>query len=340
MTFWADTSYDIYTELNPWRLSIKSTDQFADLDSVSLIFRQWIAGPQVDERVKLSYDTLKFVNGGSWTSFNAYVRGSGGQLDLYNGGNGNYLARLGSTSLNSQRGSLQLYNTNGNIRMQCGVSSNNFGFGYCYGPNGNTNIYMAEYADLTDQGAIYVGDPSGTQKAGIYVNALNQGVLWGDLKPFRMDHPEKKDKEIWYVSLEGPEAGAYERGTTALVNGEVFVSFSDHYQIVANPGTMTVNLTPLEWDTYGLAVIKKTKEGFWVKELKGGTGNFSFDWEVKCKRKGYEQFSIIRDKNDLMVSQIEPIPEADSLPDKRVSKKMYYKTITTSNQCSAQKAQE
>ncbi len=128
----------------------------------------------------------------------------------------------------------------------------------------------------------------------MYINSFNQGVLFADIKSFRMPHPEKADKEIWYASLEGPEAGAYDRGTGQLVNGEAFIPFSEDYNIVANSETMTVQLTPHGWDTYGLAVVTKSKNGFYVKELKGGEGNFKFDWEVKCKRSGREEFQVIR----------------------------------------------
>jgi len=117
-----------------------------------------------------------------------------------------------------------------------------------------------------------------------------------EVKNFRVDHPEDDTKEIWYASLEGPEAGAYERGTARLENGEAFIPFPEHYQLVANAETMTVNLTPLSAETFGLAVIEKTAEGIRVKELAGGTGTFSFDWEVTCVRKGYENFKVIRDK--------------------------------------------
>jgi hypothetical protein len=113
-----------------------------------------------------------------------------------------------------------------------------------------------------------------------------------------MDHPEKADKEIWYASLEGPEAGAYVRGTSSLKQGEAFVEFPDHFKMVANMESMTVILTPLHWDTFGLAVIEKNENGFRVKELKGGTGDFSFDWEVKCVRKGFENYEVIKQKNN------------------------------------------
>ena len=67
---------------------------------------------------------------------------------------------------------------------------------------------------------------------------------------------------------------------------------------------MTVMLTPLSADSKGLAVINKHKAGFEVKELLGGTGNYEFDWEVKCVRKGAEDYRVIRDKSEALPANI------------------------------------
>ncbi len=117
-----------------------------------------------------------------------------------------------------------------------------------------------------------------------------------EIKNFRMDHPEDDSKEIYYVSLEGPEAGAYERGIATLENGEAFVRYSDHFRLVIGDNIPTVILTPQYIETYGLAVVEKRADGFVVKELMGGKGNFNFDWEVKAVRAGYEDYQVVRDK--------------------------------------------
>ncbi len=132
----------------------------------------------------------------------------------------------------------------------------------------------------------------GNDGHGVFVSA--------DVKNFRMDDPSNPEQEIWYASMEGPEAGAYERGTTELVNGVATVTFSDHFQKVINPKDMTVMLTPLSGDSQGLAVIEKTADGFKIVELHKGTGNYSFDWEVKSVRKGYEDYKVIRQKRDVV----------------------------------------
>ena len=142
--------------------------------------------------------------------------------------------------------------------------------------------------------AIY--DVSGNVQAGVYTNASNQGIVFADQKNFRIPHPEQAGKEIWYCSLEGPEAAAYARGTGQLVNGKATIDFPDHFRLVANPSTLTVVLTPLSGQSKGLAVIRKTAEGFAVEELSSGDGNYEFDWEVKCIRQGFEDYQVIREK--------------------------------------------
>lgn len=114
-----------------------------------------------------------------------------------------------------------------------------------------------------------------------------------------MDHPTQPDKEIWYASLEGPEAGAYVRGTASLINGEAFVPFPDHFTEVCGQEKITIQLTPRHWDTYGLAVVEIKSNGFVVKELKGETGSFEFDWEAKGIRKGFENYKAVISKSDL-----------------------------------------
>lgn len=160
------------------------------------------------------------------------------------------------------------------------------------------NVDITSLGSNTHNGYISVNDFNGFPQAGAYVDAGGQGIIFGDTKNFRMPHPEQAGKEIWYASLEGPEAAAYLRGTATLVEGKVTVAFPDHFRIVANPATMTVMMTPLSPQSKGLCVVKKTAEGFSVQELWDGRGDYDFDWEVKCVRKGYEDYRVIRDEKE------------------------------------------
>lgn len=140
--------------------------------------------------------------------------------------------------------------------------------------------------------------------AGMFIDQFNDGYVFADVKTFRMQDPRSNDREIWYACIEGPEAAAYERGISQLQNGEKFVAYSEHFLTVANTQDVTILLTPSSIHTYGLAVVEKRKDGFVVKELQGGTGNFSFDWEVKAVRNGKEHFQVYRNKQMLRNSEV------------------------------------
>lgn len=182
-------------------------------------------------------------------------------------------------------------------RVEIDVNENdNSGSISIMGSNGTLNFKASKTNQaFPNEGRMDVYDENGFNQAGMFVDQ-GLGYLYADVKNFRVDHPTDPTKDICYASIEGPEAAAYVRGTTRLTDGEAFIPFPEHFKMVANPNDLTVILTPMEWDTYGLAVIRKTSEGFYVKELKGGRGQFEFDWEAKCKRIGLEDYEPIKDK--------------------------------------------
>jgi len=109
-----------------------------------------------------------------------------------------------------------------------------------------------------------------------------------------VDDTVQPTQEIYTAATHSNEVLIICRGTGQLINGEGIVYFPHHFENIANGATMTVTVTPLENNTYGLAVTEKLSDGFRVEELMSKTGNFEFNWEVKCVRKGEENFSSIR----------------------------------------------
>lgn len=193
----------------------------------------------------------------------------------------------------------QAYNGANPVNL-IGVAMSAFeGIGSLYNAVGGRPGGTITAANVNNTVVPYVGvyhpTNSNTLIGGIYVSGT-QSIVAANVKNFWMDHPKDPSKEIWYACVEGPEAAAYERGTANLVNGEAYVLFSDHFEMVVNPETMTIHLTPGSADSEGLAVIEKTSKGFKVKELRKGQGTYSFDWEVKGVRKGYEDYKVIRTK--------------------------------------------
>ena len=151
------------------------------------------------------------------------------------------------------------------------------GRGLFYGPNGSINVNIGPHDFDSNLGRVDVSGSDGLSKCGLYIDANNgKGVVYADVVQNITNNPKNLNESIHYSGIQGPEAAAYVRGTATLENGESFVAFPEHFTIVANTQSMTVQITPNHFDTYGIAVVKKTKEGFYVKELKGGTGHFSF----------------------------------------------------------------
>jgi len=205
--------------------------------------------------------------------------------------------QLDATANNLDRGFISVSNENSQERSALSINTENAGFLRLLGIN-SENIIISSLQGFSDHGFFAVQDPANQNRAGMFVNASGQGVIFGDVKNFKIDHPLQPEKEIWYASIEGPEAAAYIRGTSKLRDGEAEIVFPDHFQVIANPQNMTVMLTPLSAESRGIAVVQKTATGFKVRELLQGRGNYEFDWEVKCIRKGYEDYQVIRKKRE------------------------------------------
>jgi hypothetical protein len=227
--------------------------------------------------------------------------GSFGLLEV-RGPNNNLNAAMGATT-NRDFGFINVRNDQGQERVSMFSFSGWEGAGriHTFGPNGTVNSHTTiRSTNCPNNGAFHVYDETGTIKASLSVDCdgtgrVTAGGANGGVKSFRMPHPTKPDKQIVYACIEGPEAGAYERGTVTLVNGEAEVTFSETFEIVANPETLTVMALPLSAASKGLAVVEKSARGFKIKELSDGTGNYEVDWEAKAVRKGWENFEVVQD---------------------------------------------
>ncbi|MDW3652165.1 MAG: hypothetical protein R8P61_34135, partial [Bacteroidia bacterium] len=195
-----------------------------------------------------------------------------GQIDLFGSGN-NLNVRLGSTGPSTgvagNKGFIGLYGNGGEADLQAGIEILGSGRGHFFG------------ASMKLDGTAEVD------------------TLAATVKNFRVQHPTEADKEIWYASIEGPEAAAYVRGTATLVDGKAIIEFPEHFELMIDESSLTISTSPWSADSKGLAVVKRTVHGFEVQELLKGEGNYKFDWEAKAVRKGYENFKVVRTKKEL-----------------------------------------
>ncbi|MBK8504288.1 MAG: hypothetical protein IPL46_20015 [Saprospiraceae bacterium] len=210
------------------------------------------------------------------------------------GKNGNNNVRITTPTDSPNQGFIGIDDESGTIKSAIYVGTSGDGQIYTLGPNGNYNTFLTSLNDFPDNGYLAIYNSTGQIKAGIYSNSSDEGVIFADIKNFRKPHPLMADHDIVYASLEGPEAAAYLRGTATLVDGVANIQFPEHFTLVSSNESITVMITPLDAESKGLAVIKKSNSGFIAKELFNGQGNYSFDWEVKAVRAGYENYKVIR----------------------------------------------
>jgi hypothetical protein len=113
---------------------------------------------------------------------------------------------------------------------------------------------------------------------------------------FVQNHPLEKDKVIVYASPEGDEVATYTRGTARLANGEARVRLGETFQWVTNPDIgLTVHLTP-RGKCRGLYVDSLSTTELVVREQEDGTSDAAFDYLVYGLRIGFEESSIVQEK--------------------------------------------
>ncbi len=142
------------------------------------------------------------------------------------------------------------------------------------GGSSNGDMYMGA---LNNAGNAFIG---GIQKIG------DTTSIWGTSKSFVEINPDDPSTDIVYTCLEGPEAAMYCRGTGQLVNGRARINLPDHFRALAEEGSLTVILTPISYDSKGLAIGKKSLSGV------------EFDWEVKAVRTRFKKYEVVRPWTD------------------------------------------
>ncbi len=190
-------------------------------------------------------------------------------------------------------------------RMNSPSNDNNSIFAGYVPPTSNTNLGPYAHIGIVDR---RISQRADMIRAGFRLN-VNLGSMyemWAQLKNFVIDHPKYSDSLIVYTCIEGPEAAVYERGTAQLVNGRAEVKFSEHFRLIINSGTLTINLTPISLESKGLAIISRGESGFTLGELFEGTGNYEFDWEVKAVRKGLENIRVVRHVSEYQINSESP----------------------------------
>jgi hypothetical protein len=128
------------------------------------------------------------------------------------------------------------------------------------------------------------------------VTVTGDFTVSGGVKSFAVPDPKNSEKAIYYVALEGPEAGTYFRGTAKTVNGEAVIALPSYFSSITENERMTVQLTPVGAPG-ALYIAQKSPEQLVIKIAEGAT-DLEFDFLVHGIRKGYLDFAVER-KNEL-----------------------------------------
>ena len=235
--------------------------------------------------------------------------GQGRSLEGEFGGTSSTANHLGLTSLSGALpGSdlttgFQIIFNGLNLGTVSTINGESAGTTTTHGENGQNNTLAGTFAGTPNHGAYMVFGEDGTAPTAYLRSTATVSEVAANVVTMLTEAPGRSSQVAAFSAPMGGEAAAYDRGTATLVNGEASVTCPEHFQWVADEQSMTVTITPLSAESKGIAVIEKAAGGFKVKELNGGLGNYAFDYMVMCKRKGYQDYQVLRDKKEVVPTQ-------------------------------------
>jgi len=144
-------------------------------------------------------------------------------------------------------------------------------------------------------GDVGIGEPNPTAALHVDGDFVATGV-----KSFVQAHPEDPTREIWFVCLEGNEAGTYFRGTARLSGGSARIPVPEEFRLVTEPEGLTVQLTPV--GKARLWLEEKSLEGILVR----GDADVEFDYLVNGVRRGQAGFEPLRARASAPAPQAAP----------------------------------
>jgi hypothetical protein len=166
---------------------------------------------------------------------------------------------------------------------------------------GYTNAGVAGVAGYNMVSAVCPASPA----AGGLLGVRRSGVTWGvfaegdigatGTKSFIEPHPTDPTKEIRYVSLEGPEAGTYFRGTARTHKGFATIEVPESFRMVTAERGLTIVVTPVG-ELAQVAAISKGLDKIVIQSSKDVT----FDYVVNGVRKAFQDFQPIADNADFV----------------------------------------
>lgn len=138
----------------------------------------------------------------------------------------------------------------------------------------------------------YLGYQTGGNVYGVY--SVGNFAATGT-KSFLEPHPTDPTKEIRYVSLEGPEAGTYFRGSGRTVHGRATIEVPESFRLVTAEQGLTVVVTPVG-ELAQIAAISKSLDRIVIQSSK----DVAFDYMVNGVRRAFQDLQPIIPNSDFV----------------------------------------
>jgi hypothetical protein len=136
----------------------------------------------------------------------------------------------------------------------------------------------------------------GVRRGGLLYGVFSVGNFGGTGAKFFVEpHPTDASKEIRYISLEGPEAGTYFRGSGRTRNGFATIEVPESFRMVTDERGLTVVVTPVG-ELAQIATISKSLDKIVVQSSKDVT----FDYMINGVRKAFKDFHAISENEDFV----------------------------------------
>ena len=116
-------------------------------------------------------------------------------------------------------------------------------------------------------------------------------------KNFVVVDPDDATRRIYFAALEGPEAGTYYRGSSAIVAGKAVIDLPQVFARVTEAEGLTVQLTPL--DGWARLWVEEKSPGRLVVRQVEGDPPVAFDFLVQGVRKGYADYQVERNGDEV-----------------------------------------
>lgn len=140
------------------------------------------------------------------------------------------------------------------------------------------NGVQAKTGAQTDNGARFIaGAMTGVTQ--VRLDARDQAIAAVAGKGFDIPHPTKKEHRLRYICLEGPEVGAYLRGT--LKDSDT-IELPDYWSKLVYPESITVNLTPV--GHYQELFVEKIEWGSRIKVKNNAAGPINCYYTIFAER--------------------------------------------------------